>query len=188
MLLSKINVLDHGYVGLLDTTLGQTNLKNVSDNYFKTLINRELFKVASATFIVKLPLFVQVFLSQFDFKIIPLPSDNELESYVPDVSEIDTGVAEDDRRIADYIKQTTDALSMNSKGFQMEGCDRFTSQTLTPISKYNEVIVHGNLQAWMELLKRKKLPKQIELYREAIEELMKTEWLDLDLYRGKKNG
>jgi len=100
MLISKINVLDHGYVGLLSANLSQKNFKDVSDIYFKTRINKELFKVANATLIIKLPLFVQVFLGQFDFKIIPLPSDKELENYVPDVSEIDTGVAEDDRRIA----------------------------------------------------------------------------------------
>ncbi|NVM33956.1 MAG: hypothetical protein HWN81_00070 [Candidatus Lokiarchaeota archaeon] len=183
MLLSKINVLDHGYVGLLSANLNGRAIKNVSDIYFKTRLNKELLKIANATFIIKCPLFVQIFLSQFDLKITPLPSTKQLESYIPDVSEIDTGVAEDDRRIAEYIKETNDALELNSKGFEMDGCDRFTSQTLTPINKYNEVIMHGSLQAWMELIRRKKLPKQLEQYRMAIYELLKTEWLELDQYK-----
>jgi len=81
------------------------------------------------------------------------------------------------------LQETTDALALNQKGFEMDGCNRFTSQTLTPINKYNEVIVHGDLEVWFKLLNRKKLPTQIEQYRVAVEELLKTEWLDLDKYR-----
>ena len=183
MLINKINVLDHGYVGLLSVNLSQKNFKSVSDNYFKARINRELFKVANATFILKVPLFVQVFLSQYDLKIINLPPKNDNEIYIPDVSEINTGNANDDKNISEHIKQTLDALNVNAKGFQMEGCDRFTSQVTTPISKYNEILIHGNLQAWLEIIKRKNLPRQIKVYKDAIEELLKTEWLDLNTYK-----
>jgi hypothetical protein len=187
VLLSKINVLDHGYVGLLSTGCTGKTIKAIEDLYFKAAINREFWKMANATFIMKVPLFVQVFLSQFDLKLTPLHHQEEPVAYVPDESEINSGTNDDDREIVKHMKDTVDSLFITSKAYQQDKCDKFLSHIVTPISVYNEIVVHGDLRSWLELLRRKKLPKPIEAYRSAIEELLKVEWKDIELYKKEKS-
>ena len=179
MLLNKILVLDKGFIAPLQFNGGGRLLQELQDNYFKTRANVRLLNITSATLVIKCPLFVQLSLSQCGLDIILTPS-NDVEAYIPDVSMVDGETLEDRENIAKYIKVTTEALLLNQKGMPMDGSSDFTSQLLTPITVYNEIIVHGNLKKWLFFLKQKNLPKEIELYRAHINALLETEWKNIE--------
>ena len=157
-------------------------LQELQDSYFKTRTNVKLLNLASATLVIKCPLFVQLNLHNNGLDIILTPSDN-VEAYIPDVSMVSGETLEDRENIAKYIKVTTEALLLNQKGMPMDGSSDFTSQLLTPITVYNEIIVHGNLRNWLSFIKQKNLPKEIELYREHINILLGTEWKNIELLK-----
>jgi hypothetical protein len=122
---------------------------------------------------------VQLNLSQYNLNIITTPSDN-VEAYVPDVSMIEGESLEDRQEIARYIELTTEALLLNHKGLAMDGSSRFTAQLLTPITIYNELIVSGKLINWIQFIKQKQLPKELELYRKSVEDILSVEWRNID--------
>jgi hypothetical protein len=179
MLLNKINVLDKGFVALVDSSGNAKLLQDLQDTYFKTKINLKLLELSSATFIIKCPLFVQLNLSQFGFDIVSTPS-SEVEAYLPDISSVSADTLEDRQRIVNYIHATTDALLLNHKGFSMDGADHFTSQMLTPINVYNEIIVSGNLKKWIAYLNQKTLPVPLAQYQTSIKSALLTEWKNLE--------
>ena len=178
MLLNKINVLDKGFVALLTSNMPGSQLQDVQNEYFKSKINMKLIDLCSATVVIKCPLFVQLNLSQFGFNIISTPSD-DVEAYIPDVGEIEGDSLADRQRMAQYIKATTEALLLNQKGMPMDGADDLTSQLLTPISIYNEIIVHGSLRQWVNYLKQTKLPPSLEIYVTTLTGLLSVEWGNL---------
>lgn len=136
--------------------------------------------MANATFIIKMPLFVQINISQHDLRIIPTNRLTKIEAYTPDVAEIKCPQVQDSQRIRDYLEQTTEAVILNSKALPMDGCDEFIAQTQMPISIYNEIIVHGSLYQWLTFLKQTKLPDAVEAYRATIESIMKADWKNID--------
>lgn len=181
MLLNKINLLDKGFVAPLCFSGGSRLLQDLQDHYFKTKTNLKLLDIASAALVIKCPLFVQLNLSQYGLSIIITPSD-DVEAYIPDVGSIDGESLEDRTEIANYIKMTTEALLLNHKGITMDGGSRFTAQLLTPITVYNELVVAGKLANWLSFIKQKQLPKELEVYRKAVEEVLRVEWKNLDQF------
>jgi hypothetical protein len=87
---------------------------------------------------------------------------------------------EDRESIVQYIKITTDALILNHQGIVMDGGSKFTAQLLTPITVYNEMIVHGKLNNWLNFLRQKQLPKELEIYRRSVQDVLSAEWRNLD--------
>ena len=179
MLLNKENVLDKGFVAPLEFSGGGRLLQDLQDSYFRTKTNIKLLKVASATLVIKCPLFVQLNLSQYSLDIIATPSDS-IEAYIPDISLLEGDSLEDKQRLAQYIQATTEALLLNQKGMVMDGSSEFTAQLLTPITVYNEIIVCGKLENWIKYLKQKNLPKEMELYRCQIEKTLESEWKNIE--------
>lgn len=182
MLLNKENVLDKGFVAPLEFSGGGRILQDLQDEYFKTKTNIKLLKLASATLIIKCPLFVQLNLQQCGLDVITTPS-NTVEAYIPDVSMIDGDSLEDRQRMASYIKATTEALILNSQGMPMDGGSNFTAQLLMPITVYNEIIVNGKLEQWIKYLNQKNLPREMELYRSQISGSLESEWKNIDALR-----
>jgi hypothetical protein len=178
MLLNKVSVLDKGFVAPLCFSGNGRLLQEIQDEYFKTRANLKLLDISSASLIIKCPLFVQLNLSQYGFNIIATPSNN-VEAYIPDVSMIEGESIEDKNEIHRYISMTTEALILNHTGIKMDGASSFTSQLLTPITVYNEIIVSGNIKKWSEYVRQKNLPKEIELYRSNIEFLLTQEWKNI---------
>lgn len=178
MLLNKINVLDKGFVAPLCFSGNGRLLQDVQDEYFKTRANLKLLDISSASIVIKCPIFVQLNLSQYGFSIITTPS-NDVEAYIPDVSMIDGDTVEDKNEIHRYISMTTEALLLNHTGIKMDGASAFTSQLLTPITVYNELIVSGNIRRWAEYIRQKNLPKEIESYRVNIEFVLAQEWKNI---------
>lgn len=179
MLLNKISVLDKGFVAPLVMSGDGRLLQDLQDKYFRTKTNIKLLEICNACLIIKCPLFVQLNLSQYGLNIITTPSD-DVEAYIPDISMIEGESLEDRQEIARYIEITTEALLLNHKGMAMDGSSRFTAQLLTPITVYNEIIVSGKLQQWLNFLKQKNLPKELEIYRSSIEGIISTSWKNID--------
>ena len=179
MLLNKIKVLDKGFVAPLSVNITGKELQNIQDKYFKTKVNLKLLNLCSATLVIKCPLFVQLNLSQYSLDIVSTPSDN-IEAFIPDLTLINGSSLEDRQRMFQYISATTEALILNQKGMPMDGADEITSQLLTPISTYNEIIVHGKLRSWIEFLNQKRLPEAMEKYRLTIFDVLKADWANLD--------
>ena len=179
MLLSKENVLDKGFVAPLEFCGGGKILQDLQDSYFRTKTNMKLLKIASATLIIKCPLFVQVNLQQYGLDVIATPSDC-IEAYIPDISMVEGETIEDRQRIVQYMQATTEALLLNQKGMTMDGGDSFTSQLLMPITVYSEIIVHGSLSQWVNYLNQKKLPKEIKAYQVQISSTLESEWKNIE--------
>lgn len=179
MLLNKLNVLDKGFVAPLSFSGNGKILQDLQDHYFKTKTNLKLLELSSASLVIKCPLFVQLNLSQYGLNIITTPSDN-VEAYIPDISLIDGESTEDREEIRHYIDMTTQALLLNQKGIAMDGASRFTAQLLTPITVYNELIVSGKLNNWLAFLKQSRLPKELEIYRKSIQDILSSEWRNIE--------
>ena len=178
MLLNKMNVSGKGFVALLEVIGSGKILQSIQDEYFKTKYSLKLLELSSATLIIKAPLFVQLNLSQSGLSVYSTPI-TEVEAYIPDLSEINGNSIEDREEMSNYIKITTEALLLNQQGLPMDGADTFTAQLLTPISVYSEIIVNGSLRQWITFLNQKNMPKQVEVYRIAIENLLRNEWKNI---------
>lgn len=179
MLLNKIKVLDKGFVAPLSTNITGRELQDIQDTYFKTKVNMKLLNLCSATVVIKCPLFVQLNLSQYGLDIISTPS-NDVEAFIPDLTLIRGDSLEDRQHMHAYIRATTEALLLNQKGMPMDGADELTAQLLTPISTYNEIIVHGGLRNWVDFLNQKKLPDAMEKYRLAVLDVLKADWANIE--------
>jgi len=178
MLLNRRNCLDKGYVALISSSNGGVTLGNISLDMLRGVPVEELVHLASATMAIKCPLFVQLSLSKFGFDIINMPVD-AVEAFIPDLTDIDSGDMEIDKEIAADLTRTTHALLINPIAYQKDGCDPFVSQVVTPISVYNELIVHGSLERWMKFLKSKDIPFVAKDYWNAVHEILTNEWKNI---------
>ena len=176
--------LDKGFVAPIELSNTQSKLKKLApnDGILRLEID-SLLRAENAHLLFKCPLFVQLNLSKFGFNIINV-SPEELDAYEPDITDIKSGDLSTAKDIAEDIKQTTAALLINPKAYQADGCDRFTSQLITPINTYTTILVSGNLQQWVEFYNQKNIPKPILSYTEICKEIIEAHWQDLR--NGKK--
>jgi hypothetical protein len=98
---------------------------------------------------------------------------------VPTVSEVKAKTLEISKEIADDIKATSEALMINPKAYQHDGCDRFISQVNSPLALYNTLIASGNFNNWLKLIKYHTFPQLIEEYRLAIENQILAEYQEV---------
>ena len=168
-------VLDKGHVSCISSTNTGKELERIQSTYFGTDFKIQLLRIANATFIVKMPIFVHLNISRFNLEIIPITDANQ-DAYLPNISEIECDDLDKAREISEYMATTTEALILNSKGMTMDGCNKAISQTQMPVSMYTTALVHGSLHNWLLYIKQKDLPKPVEAYRFAIEQLLKADW------------
>jgi len=173
MLLNKLPVLDKGYVAFVSSSNNGETLKKLQ--LATSVPLSELAAISSLTLAIKCPLFVQLYMSKFSFQIFNIPQ-NEVEAFEPDLTDIEGNDHEISAAIADDIKRTTAALLINPQSYQKDGCERFVSQVITPISVYNELVVHGSLEQWVRFSEAENLPKQIQMYANAVKDIVKNEW------------
>lgn len=174
--MNKIPTLDKGYVALIEATCCTTKLNDVAREFFNKEDSKFLRELGSLTLVIKCPLFVQLHLSTFDLKIIPVPSPEKLEAYVPNVGEIQAPSLVDSNDMVQNMTATTDALLINPIAYQKDGCDRFISQVLTPVSTYTTVIVQGSYNEWKRFCEQQRLPAPIKAYVKAITQIANAEW------------
>lgn len=175
MLLNKIPCLDKGYVALIDSSCDTAKLNDVAMEFFKKDDSKFLREIATLTLAIKCPLFLQLHLSTYALNIITVPV-NELEAYCPNVGEIGGPDVHTNREMAENMKATTDALLINPDAYQKDGCDRFTSQILSPISTYTTLIVHGPYNEWKKFCEQPRLPAAMKAYVKAVTQIANVEW------------
>lgn len=146
------------------------------NHFFQSRPQIQFLDIANATIYFKCPLFVQLNLSKFGFTILTAQSNQDPEAYYPDVSEVRAPELADSEAIADDIKRTTDALLINPRAYQADGCDRFVSQVITPVNTYTELIVHGTLNQWIGYVSQEDAPTAIHAYLKACEAIIIAEW------------
>lgn len=179
MLLSKIPCLDKGFVALVSSMNDSRCLTDVGTEFFGvTQVNPKTMQLAYMTLAIKCPLFVQTNLSQFGLNIVicKKPATQDVEAYKPNAGEIGSKEAETNRVIADDIERTTEALLINPKAYQADGCDRFMSQLIMPVSVYTTLLISGSYEQWSRFANQANLPAPIESYRSAVQQILITEW------------
>ena len=176
MLLNKIPVLDKGFVALIDSCNTTAKLRDMGQEFFNGNYPVSLEELGSMTVVMKCPLFIQLSLSKFNLKVINANNSNKLEAYIPNAGEIGTPERLDAEVIVDDISRTTDALLINPKAYQADGCDRFISQLSTPINVYTTLIIQGSYGEWCKFSHQAKLPGPIEAYAAAIRQIIEGEW------------
>ena len=175
MLLAKIPCLDKGWVAQISNSCNSEKLNDVAMEFFKRDNSHFLRDISTLTLAIKCPLFVQLNLSTHEFKIVSA-SVGEVETYNPNVGEIGAPDLETSRNISANIKATSDALSINPKAYQEDGCDRFISQVATPINTYTTLIVHGEYNEWKRFCEQPRVPAPMKSYVKAITQIMNMEW------------
>jgi hypothetical protein len=175
MLLAKIPCLDKGYVALISSSNTTDTLNAVAIEFFKNNDTLALKELSTLTLVIKCPLFVQLNLSTHNLTIISVPV-TEVEAYCPNVGEIGAPDLETSRNIAANLKMTTDALLINPKAYQEDGCNRFIAQVATPINTYTTLIVHGSYNDWKRFCNQPKIPAPTKAYVKAIVQIMNAEW------------
>jgi len=172
-----IPVLDKGHVALLGKTMDGLAVQSLIFNFNAGVFDSKFLDIPVMALNVKCPLFVQLWLMENGIKVIPQRNSSAIvEAYIPSVPDLkiaDLSVAEE---VQQSIAHTTEALLLNPKGYQMDGCERFISQIISPISVYNTLVAYGSLNAWLEITERKGLLGPIDEYRKAIKDVVHSEW------------
>lgn len=175
MLLNKIPVLDKGFVALIDSCNTTSKLRDVGTEFFGGEYPIALEDLGSMTVAIKCPLFFQLFLSKFNLKVINA-KDSVLDAYIPNAGEVGASTVTDSEVIVDDLTRTTDALLINPKAYQADGCDRFISQIITPLNIYTTLIVQGTYKEWCSIAFTEKAPAPIKAYMVAIQQILECEW------------
>jgi len=180
MLLSRIPVLDKGYAALISSCNTTQTLRDLEQEFFAGKNTQALRELGVMTVVLKCPLFVQLNLSKFSFRIINVGDNsgsNEVDAFTPNVAQVgakDRGTSSD---IADDISRTTAALLINPRAYQSDGANHFISQILTPINVYTTIIVHGSLKEWIAFAyEQKNVPGPIYAYTMALQQIIDAEW------------
>lgn len=176
MLLNKIPVLDKGYVALIDSCNTTQKLREMGVEFFGGEYPTSLEDLGHMTVVMKCPLFVQLILSKFKFKVIDANQSGPLEAYIPDATAINGSDVVTSQAISDDLSRTTEALIINPKAYQADGCDRFVSQVITPINVYTLLIISGEYSEWCKLAYQERLPGPIRSYAEALRQIIEVEW------------
>lgn len=177
LLLNKIPVLDKGYVALLDSSMTTQKLRDIGQEFYGGgEYPVALERLGTMTIVMKCPLFVQLALTKFNFEVVDANNSRSLEAYTPNAGEVGAPNRLDAEAIADDISRTTDALLINPKAYQADGCDRFVSQLTTPISTYTTIIVAGSYSEWCKFSYQEKLPGAIAAYGRSLAQIIETEW------------
>lgn len=179
MLLNKIPVLDKGYVALIDSCNTTAKLREMGQEFFGGEYPTSLEELGNMTVVMKCPLFVQLLLSKFNLKVINAEtglSSNEQEAYIPNPGEIGARERLDSEAISDDISRTTDALLINPKAYQADGCDRFMSQVTTPLNVYTTLIVHGSYSEWCKFAYETRVPRPVGAFTMALQQIIEAEW------------
>ena len=175
-LLNEHPVLDKGYVAQHSCAPSGLELTDLSKEFFRGKFDDRLFNTTTVLLKIKCPLFVQLTFQERGLLAIAKRGDTKPEAFIPNVSQVNAQNLEASEAIQRDIQQTTEALLLNPSAYQMEHCDLYISQVISPISLYNVLIVSGSLTQWMGYLTQQGLPVPIEAYRKAIENVLLAEY------------
>lgn len=172
--MNKIPVLDKGYLTEVRFSMERERLMAVQAQFFKGKVTQALLDIPKIHMEIKCPLFVQLSLSENLTTVSRVAG--KPEAFIPSVNDVAGKDLKTSEMIAKDMDHTTQALLINPSAYQMDGCDIFISQVLSPISIYNTILVSGSLNQWTEFTRKEGLPAPIEQYRKAIEEVLVSEY------------
>jgi len=175
MLLNKIPALDKGYVAYVSSSNSNKLLKELALEFLKSHDISSLQDFGTLTLVIKCPLFIQLNLSKFNLNIISAVS-TDLEAYIPNPGEIGSTDRQINETISDDINRTSEALLINPRAYQADGCDRFVSQIVTPINTYTTLIVHGSYKEWQRFCIQNSPPVPLVSYTVAVKQILDMEW------------
>lgn len=176
MLMNKIPCLDKGYVAYIDSSNNNKQLVDIALEFFRSTDTTNLRHMANLTLVIKCPLFVQLNISKFDLRVVAAPLYQDPEAYMPNAGEIGGQDRQTNELISDDIGRTSEALLINPKAYQADGCDRFVSQILSPISTYTTLIAHGTHAEWAKFCTQNNSPQPLESYKNAVKQIIDMEW------------
>jgi hypothetical protein len=178
--INSIAVLDKGYVALHSSSPSNEQLKQIRYNFLRGQLTDQLLVSSYLTVQIKCPLFVQLNLANHLLHIITNKSRQNVSAYITDIGDIGARDLQTSKEILSNIEQTTEALLLNPRAYQSDGCDLFIAQILAPISVYNECLVSGTLQQWLLFINQPHLPAPINEYRKAIKDIIWAEWSEIE--------
>lgn len=175
-MLNEIPALDKGYVALLSCSMSGSSFLSLKKDFFRDKLDSRLLDIPVIHLKIKCPLFVQLTFAEYSLKYITSRTQGRPEAYIPTVADVKAVDLEASEAISQDIESTTNALLINPRAYQMEGCDLFISQVISPISVYNVIVVSGTLSQWLSYISQTNLPAPIEAYRARIEEAVMSEF------------
>lgn len=175
-MVNEIPVLDKGYVALLSSSMSRDTFLSLKRDYFKDKLDPRLLDIPTIHLQIKCPLFVQLTFAEHALTYIVNRTQGKPEAFIPTIADVCAKDLEASEAIAEDISQTTDALLINPKAYQSEGCDLFISQVISPISVYNVLVVSGTLSQWLSYISQTNLPAPIAAYRNKIEEAVMSDF------------
>jgi len=173
--MNKLPVLDDGYVTLLSSTIPNKKYKDVLDNFFQATPTESLRQACFLVMAIRCPIFVQLIFAQHGLTLIST-RDNKLTTYRPNAGEIGGSDHANNKMIAEDIAATSEALTVNPNAYQADGCDKFISQIILPISTYSTFIVSGTLDKWQKFYTNQNVPAPIKSYAMVIEQVVRAEY------------
>lgn len=178
MLLNKIPCLDKGYVALIESSGDSTTLTSIRNEFFSGFDHPHLQKrLSRMTLVIKCPLFLMANLAQWRLDIVQARASEPVEAYIPNPGEISSPDHATNKIIADDLSRTTDALLINPRAYQTDGCDRFISSIIMPVSTYTTLLVNGSYNTWQEWCQHNRnAAGPIKSYMLAVEQIMQAEW------------
>lgn len=179
MLVNKLFVLDHGYVAFLQSSFDSVSVAGIRDSFMGAdpIHDKDLIaKFGRLSIVMHCPIFVMCGLTKYNFDVMNTVTTEALVTYCPNPGEIESGEHEIDIAIADDISRTTQALLINPQAYQSDGCNRFISQLVTPISAYTTLIISGSYNEWQRYVNALNVPKPIAAYQLTIKQLIDNEW------------
>lgn len=139
MLISKVPVLDNGYVSLIASSLNKSRREDVLSSY---KINCDkLVNLSNATLLVNCPVAVYCVLSQIQGATFAIAESSEEEYYLPDVADIGASDLETSREINQDMYTVTCTLVNNKEAYKADGARPEVAGMLTPVSKYIVVVM-----------------------------------------------
>lgn len=183
--LNQIPVSDKGWISLFSASMDEKHVREAKRILYRNRKTGGFGNKIQVHILIKSPVFVQLSIGGSGISYDNAQGGN-VEAYVPSVNDVRARDLDTSELIAKDIEQTTEALLMNPKSYQMDACDVFVSQVITPISVYNTYLASASLSTWIEYINRRDLPGPIDQYREAIENVLRAEWPSLsELFNAK---
>jgi len=177
-----IFLLDKGYIKYIGSSATRIDVQHLLDEGFS---REKILPHINLTYSIKCPLFVKLALSDFGFQITTMQS-SRVELFCPTASDVKGNDLQVSQEIADDIKATGEALIINPKAYQKDGCEPSVSQVNSPLSLYNTIVVSGNISTWSKLIEFTNFPKLIDEYRIAIKDSIDCEYPEEVLYGKEK--
>ena len=183
--MSNIPILNKGYVRLISSSIDNKELLNICGRVYRGKQAASLLDIPYLHIELKIPLMGVLALASHNIKITQVP-DKIAEFYIPSIGDIGGKDSDTAHQIINSIKTTTEALALNAKAYQMDGCPTMISQSIVPVGIYTTLIAHASLKDWINFT-TEDYPSPISEISNTILNILESNWPTFkELINGKK--